>query len=518
MTIKFIFVTGGVISSLGKGVTSASIALLLKSMGYNVSIKKLDPYLNTDCGMMSPYQHGEVFVTEDGAEVDMDFGHYERFTENKSSIYDSITSGKVYKELFKNENDGRYLGKTIQVVPHVTEIIKEKVKLNTTGLDFLICEIGGTVGDIEALPYIEAARQIGYEEGAENVAYVHLTLLPYVKSAGEFKTKPTQHSIKELRSLGIQPTVLICRSESDVEKDVLKKIAMSTSISEECVALAKDLDSVYKIPLEYSRSGIVIQLLKHLKVSYKENSINLTKLESFLYNMQNYKSSITVGLVGKYSMLKDSYRSVLEALAHAGAHLSCKINVKWLDFYELDALKNVDGFIIPGGFGQRGTTEKMQVIQFCRENNVPCFGICLGMQLMTLEIAINVLNIKDAVSAEFADTGTKIISGINGSELLPQMKIGAHKCIISENSIASAAYNNDSAVERHRHRYEINKEYEHMFSDIFSISGRSQEGNIEILELKNHRWFLGAQFHPEFNSSFLSPNPLFYSFVNHMIG
>ncbi len=515
---KFIFVTGGVISSLGKGVTSASIALLLKSMGYRVSIKKLDPYLNTDCGMMSPYQHGEVFITGDGGEVDMDFGHYERFTGNKSSKLDSITSGKVYKELFQNEAEGLYLGKTIQVVPHVTQIIKDKVAANTDGLDILICEIGGTVGDIEALPYIEAARQIGYERGAENVAYVHLTLLPFVKSAGEFKKKPTQHSVKELRSLGIQPTVLICRSESEVEKDVLKKIAMSTSILEESVVLAPDLDSIYKIPMEYSRSSIISQILKHMNLDMTGRSLDLSKLEGFLFKMQNYKHTITIGLVGKYSALKDSYRSILEALVHAATALSCKVCIKWLEFSEGCSFDNIDGFIIPGGFGNRGIQEKMMAIQFCRENNIPCFCICLGMQLMVLEAATNVLGINNAVSREFSDTGTFFIAPVDNSEaMLPKMKIGEHECVISGNSIAAAAYNNVTVMERHRHRYEMNLEYEHLFNDIFLVSGRSLHSNIEIIEHKGHGWFLGTQFHPEFSSSFLSPHPLFHSFIKYIL-
>ncbi|MDZ5762428.1 CTP synthase [Candidatus Cyrtobacter comes] len=513
---KFIFVTGGVISSLGKGVTSASVALLLKSMGYRVSIKKLDPYLNTDCGMMSPYQHGEVFITGDGGEVDMDFGHYERFTGNKSSKQDSITSGKVYKELFKNEAEGLYLGKTIQVVPHVTQIIKERVEAHTENLDILICEIGGTVGDIEALPYIEAARQIGYEKGVENVAYIHLTLLPFVKSAGEFKKKPTQHSVKELRSLGIQPTVLICRSESEVERDVLKKIAMSTSILEESVVLAPDLDSIYKIPMEYSRSNVVSQILKHLKLNSEERLPDLSRLEEFLFKMQNYKHTITIGLVGKYSALKDSYRSVLEAIVHAATHLSCKVYIKWLDLSEGCSFDNIDGFIIPGGFGNRGIQEKMMAIKFCRENNITCFCICLGMQLMVLEVANNVLGI-DAVSSEFSDSGTFVVAPVDDENPLPKMKIGEHECIINPNSIAGSAYNKKTVMERHRHRYEINLEYEGLFSEIFLISGRAPCSNIEIIELRGHKWFLGTQFHPEFNSSFLSPHPLFSSFIKNIL-
>ena len=524
---KFIFVTGGVVSSLGKGITAASLGRLLKNRGLNVTIQKFDPYLNVDPGTMSPYQHGEVFVTEDGAETDLDLGHYERFIDINLNKYSNVTAGKVYSHVLKKERRGDFLGGTVQVIPHITNEIKSRLLMagESTNADVVITEIGGTTGDIESLPFIEAIRQIKSDLGRENVMYIHCTLLPYIKAAGEMKTKPTQHSVKELRGLGIQPDLIVVRTEYEMTQDLRDKIALFCDINKRAVIECRDADTLYQIPLalkEQHMDDIVIERLDLEAAPEAE----LTEWNQLLDTVRNLEGSVKIGLVGKYVSLQDAYLSVAEALKHAGYDFKSDVEIKWIDSEKLNEtnyqkeLADVDGILVPGGFGDRGVEGKILAIQYARENNVPFLGICLGMQLATVEFARNVVGLNDAHSAELdPNTPYPII------DLLPEQKdiedlggtlrLGVYPCKIVEGTIAHKVYGELEVDERHRHRYEFNNEYrERLEEKGMKFSGTSPDGRlVEIVELENHPWFVACQFHPEFLSRPTRPQKLFRGFV-----
>ncbi|MGK9044629.1 CTP synthase [Mammaliicoccus vitulinus] len=524
---KFIFVTGGVVSSLGKGITAASLGRLLKNRGLNVTIQKFDPYLNVDPGTMSPYQHGEVFVTEDGAETDLDLGHYERFIDISLNKYSNVTAGKVYSHVLKKERRGDFLGGTVQVIPHITNEIKSRLLMagESTNADVVITEIGGTTGDIESLPFIEAIRQIKSDLGRENVMYIHCTLLPYIKAAGEMKTKPTQHSVKELRGLGIQPDLIVVRTEYEMTQDLRDKIALFCDINKRAVIECRDADTLYQIPLalqEQHMDDIVIERLSLDAAAEAE----LTEWNQLLDTVRNLEGTVKIGLVGKYVSLQDAYLSVVEALKHAGYDFKSDIDIKWINSENLNAsnyqqeLSDVDGILVPGGFGDRGVEGKVLAIQYARENNVPYLGICLGMQLATVEFARNVVGLQDAHSAELnPNTPYPII------DLLPEQKdiedlggtlrLGVYPCKIEEGTIAHEVYGESEVEERHRHRYEFNNEYREKLEEAgMRFSGTSPDGRlVEIVELENHPWFVACQFHPEFLSRPTRPQKLFRGFV-----
>lgn len=524
---KFIFVTGGVVSSLGKGITAASLGRLLKNRGLNVTIQKFDPYLNVDPGTMSPYQHGEVFVTEDGAETDLDLGHYERFIDISLNKYSNVTAGKVYSHVLKKERRGDFLGGTVQVIPHITNEIKSRLLMagESTNADVVITEIGGTTGDIESLPFIEAIRQIKSDLGRENVMYIHCTLLPYIKAAGEMKTKPTQHSVKELRGLGIQPDLIVVRTEYEMTQDLRDKIALFCDINKRAVIECRDADTLYQIPLalqEQHMDDIVIERLSLDAAAEAE----LTEWNQLLDTVRNLEGTVKIGLVGKYVSLQDAYLSVVEALKHAGYDFKSDIDIKWINSENLNEsnyqqeLSDVDGILVPGGFGDRGVEGKVLAIQYARENNVPYLGICLGMQLATVEFARNVVGLQDAHSAELnPNTPYPII------DLLPEQKdiedlggtlrLGVYPCKIEEGTIAHDVYGESEVEERHRHRYEFNNEYREKLEEAgMKFSGTSPDGRlVEIVELENHPWFIACQFHPEFLSRPTRPQKLFRGFV-----
>jgi len=530
---KFIFVTGGVLSSLGKGIASASIATLLKHSNKNVSMLKIDPYLNVDPGTMSPLEHGEVFVTEDGAETDLDIGHYERFLNINLSKQNNFTTGQVYSTVIEKERRGDYLGKTIQVIPHVTNEIKERIIKAGEGKDILIVEVGGTVGDIESLPFLEAIRELRGVLGRENTMYIHLTLVPYLKAAGELKTKPTQHSVQELRRIGISPQLLICRSEVALSKELKLKLASSCGVEDNAVIEALDAPSIYKVPLNFLKQDILTPISHHLKLE------NLTpKMEEWnnlVKNVVDPSNEVTIGFVGKYLELKESYKSLTEAFIHCGAHLDTKVNLKWIDSEKLEStpckesLCDVDGILVAGGFGHRGVEGKIEAIKYARENSVPFLGICLGMQLSLIEFARNVLGKADANSVEF-DPKTKEpvvylidefidASGqkqlrTHKSPLGGTMRLGAYECDTKDGSLLQKTYGNKKQiVERHRHRYEANPAYRKEFEENGLIISGESDGLIEVVELKNHPWFLAVQFHPEFTSRLKNPNPAILEFV-----
>lgn len=535
---RYIFITGGVVSSLGKGLSAASLAALLQARGYKVRLRKLDPYLNVDPGTMSPIQHGEVFVTEDGAETDLDLGHYERFTGVDAKKSDNVTTGQIYSTLLSKERRGDYLGGTVQVIPHVTNLIKAFVLNDTEEEDFVLCEIGGTVGDIEGLPFFEAIRQLGYEMGRDKCLFMHLTLIPYIAAAGELKTKPTQHSVKELRSIGITPDILLCRSDREVPAAEKRKIALFCNLPEENVIEARDVNSIYEVPMRYHQEGLDARILDHFGLTY-DTSPDLTKWEDLSERNQNPDSEVTVAVIGKYTGIGDAYKSIGEALDHAGMKHRAKVNVQWLDakgFEKQDlqkTLDKVDAILVPGGFGDRGISGKIAAIQHARENNIPYFGICLGMQLATVEIARNVAGMSDAGSSEFSDFDQKDDRGplvglmtewVRGSvkerrskegDLGGTMRLGAYDCVLEEGSKAHAAYGVETISERHRHRYEVNNQYLKSLEKAGAVfSGMSPSGQLpEIIELKDHLWFVGVQFHPEFKSRPFAPHPLFSSFV-----
>jgi CTP synthase len=523
---KYIFVTGGVVSSLGKGITAASLGRLLKNRGVSVTIQKFDPYINVDPGTMSPYQHGEVFVTDDGAETDLDLGHYERFVDINLTKYSSVTTGKIYSTVLKKERRGDYLGGTVQVIPHITNEIKDRVYRagRETNSDVVITEIGGTVGDIESLPFLEAIRQIKSDVGRDNVMYIHCTLVPYIKAAGEMKTKPTQHSVKELRSLGIQPNVIVVRTEMPMTQDMKDKIALFCDIDKNAVIEAMDADTLYSVPLSLQDQKLDEITCQHLKLNCRE--ADMTEWNELVSRVTNLSRKTKIALVGKYVELQDAYISVVEALRHAGYQFDSDIEVEWLNSELIDAenvaekLGDVDGILVPGGFGDRGVEGKIAATQYARENKVPFLGICLGMQLASVEYARNVLGLEGAHSAELnPDTPYPVI------DLLPEQKdiedlggtlrLGLYPCKLTKGSKAYAAYDGEVVYERHRHRFEFNNHYrEQMESAGFIFSGTSPDGRlVEIIELEDHPWFVASQFHPEFTSRPTRPQPLFRDFV-----
>lgn len=529
---RFIFVTGGVVSSLGKGLTAASLAMLLQAKGFKVCLRKLDPYLNVDPGTMNPHQHGEVYVTDDGAETDLDLGHYERFTGVPACKFDNITTGAIYSKLLKEERLGNYTGLTVQVIPHVTNIIKDFVLSNTKGFDFILCEIGGTVGDIEGLPFFEAIRQIGNELKSERCLFIHLTLLPYVKTARELKTKPTQHSVKELRSIGISPNILICRAERNISKSERDKIALFCNIDTEYVIPAIDQKNIYLVPLAYHKYGLDSKILKFFNIKDLVPA-NLNKWHDIIASLKDSKVKINIAIIAKYHKLKDAYKSVIEALDHAGIYHKYKVDLVWVNAENLTKenifkkLSGVDGILVPGGFGERATNGKIIAINYARTNNIPFFGICLGMQLAAIEIGQNLIGIKDAVSEEFKIDGNKIIERINNNQenlddskitienVKKTMRLGSYECSLVPNSIAANAYGKLNINERHRHRYKFNNDFQDIFEQNgVSFSSFSQDKEIvEVIELPKLRWFVGVQFHPEFKSKPFDAHPLFIEFV-----
>ena len=529
---RYVFVTGGVVSSLGKGLSSASLAALLQLRGYKVRIRKLDPYLNVDPGTMNPFQHGEVFVTDDGAETDLDIGHYERFTGISATKSDNITTGGIYSDIIKKERKGDYLGGTVQVVPHVTDRIKKFISHDIKNEDFVICEIGGTVGDIESLPFLEAIRQFSNDIEKKNSLFIHLTLVPFLKASGELKTKPTQHSVKELRSLGIQPDIIICRSEKEIPKAERKKISLFCNVHIDNVIETIDVRTIYEAPISFHKEKLDNQVLSYFNIKNK-NQPNLTKWKNITAKVLNPKKNVNIGIIGKYVNLKDAYKSLDEALIHGGISNNLKVNLKRIDSENLKPdnikplLKDVSGVLIPGGFGKRGSEGKIAAIKYARLNNIPFFGICFGMQMAVIEAARNLLNIKNASTSEFGNNCTPVVGlleewkkgkrKIKGSEknLGGTMRLGLYDAILKNNSLISKIYSEKKIKERHRHRYEVNIEYREDFEKKgFIFSALSPDGTLpEIIELKNHPWFVGVQFHPEFKSRPFTPHPLFSSFI-----
>jgi len=531
-TTKYIFVTGGVLSSLGKGITAASIGTLLKHTGKRVGVLKLDPYINVDPGTMSPLEHGEVFVTKDGAETDLDLGHYERFLDTSLTQKNNFTTGLVYKTVIENERKGKYLGKTIQVVPHIVNEIKERIVKAGEGKDILIVELGGTTGDIEGLPFLETIRQMKHEFGKTQVMNVHVTLLPYIKTAGELKTKPTQHSVQELRRIGIAPHMLVLRAEQPVPTDLKRKIAYACDVDEDSVVDAIDAPTIYEVPLNLLKQDVLTPICKQLNLENCQPKMD--EWADLVHKIIMPSAEIKIAFVGKYLDLKESYKSLTEALIHAGAHLDHRVNIKWVDSEKVENdgaqkfLNDCDGILVPGGFGERGVEGKIQAIQYARENKIPFIGICLGMQLAMIEFARNVLKIEDANSVEFDEnTPNPIIYLIDefidasGSKQVRTtkspmggtMRLGEYECETKEGSNLRAAYDAPIIFERHRHRYEANPKYRELFeSNGMEITGESH-GLIEAVEVKGHPWFLGVQFHPEFTSRLQNPNPSILAFV-----
>jgi len=526
MSAKYIFVTGGVVSSLGKGLAAASIGCLLESRGIRVNIMKFDPYLNVDPGTMSPFQHGEVFVTDDGAETDLDLGHYERFTHAKLSRENNWTTGRIYEQIIAKERRGDYLGKTVQVIPHVTNEIKSAMKRVAQDVDVAIVEIGGTVGDIESLPFMEAIRQMRQELGRENTMFVHVTLVPFIAAAQELKTKPTQHSVKELLSIGIQPDILLCRTDRFLSKDIKSKIALFCNVEEQAVITAKDVASIYEVPLVFSREGVDSLVLKYLHLEPKER--DLKQWEELVHRVYNPKDQVNIAIVGKYVEYEDSYKSLKEALVHGALAHNLKLSVNWVEAEGLEAgqqaceeqLSSYDGILVPGGFGKRGIEGMLQAIRYARENKIPYFGICLGMQTACIEFARNVCGLAEANSSEFDPaTAHRVIYKLRElrgvEELGGTMRLGAWTCKIEPGTLAHRIYGQSEISERHRHRYEFNREYESLLTGAgLRISGSTPDGTyVEMVELPDHPHFIGCQFHPEFKSKPLEPHPLFRTFV-----
>ena len=529
MPAKYIFVTGGVVSSLGKGLAAASIGCLLESRGLKVNLMKFDPYLNVDPGTMSPFQHGEVFVTDDGAETDLDLGHYERFTHAKLSRDNNWTTGRIYEQIITKERRGDYLGKTVQVIPHVTNEIKTAMKKVAQDVDVVIVEIGGTVGDIESLPFLEAIRQMRQELGRDNTLFIHVTLVPWIGAAGELKTKPTQHSVKELLSIGIQPDILLCRTDRFLSRELKSKIALFCNVEDEAVITAKDVASIYEVPLVFAREGVDTLILKYLRMDAKDPDLN--RWEQLVHNIYNPKDEVHIGIVGKYVEYEDSYKSLKEALVHAATANNLKLEVTWVEAEGLEEkegqvleqevqLGGFDGILVPGGFGKRGIEGMLIAIRYAREKKVPYFGICLGMQTACIEFARNVCGLAEADSSEFNPaTPHRIIYKLRElrgiDELGGTMRLGAWTCKLEPNSQAVKSYGKAEISERHRHRYEFNREYEAVLTGGgLRITGATPDGTyVEIVEIPNHPYFLGCQFHPEFKSKPLEPHPLFSSFV-----
>jgi CTP synthase len=521
---KYIFVTGGVLSSLGKGITASSVGALLESRGYKVTMKKLDPYLNVDPGTMSPIQHGEVFVTDDGAETDLDLGHYERFLSTNTTKESNYTTGKIYKSVIDKERRGDYLGATVQVIPHITDEIKANIRAGNEAYDIVIVEVGGTVGDIESLPFLEAIRQFRYDEGDNNVLYIHVTLVPYMKKAGELKTKPTQHSVKNLREIGIQADILVCRSEYPLNDNYRSKIALFCNVSKECVINAIDVGTIYEIPHKMSKEAIDRIVLK--KLCLEERESDLSVWEDIVFRIKQPEDTVDIAVVGKYVSLKDAYISISESLMHGSIANKLKVNIKWIDAEDLEEssadkyLDDVDGVLIPGGFGDRGIEGKINAVNFARIKDIPLFGICLGLQCMVVEYARNVLKLEGAHSIEFDEnTPHPVIHYMQDQKHIENMggtmRLGAYRCKLEENSTAIAAYGEPVIFERHRHRLEFNNDYrEALRKGGLHVTGYNEERDlVEMLELKTHRWYLGCQFHPEFKSKPTKPHPLFTSFI-----
>ncbi len=529
---RYIFVTGGVVSSLGKGLSSASLAYLLKSQGYKVRVRKMDPYLNVDPGTMSPFQHGEVFVTDDGAETDLDLGHYERFTNISAKKSDNITTGKIYSDIIRKERKGNYLGKTVQVIPHVTDRIREFIKGDISNEDFVICEIGGTVGDIESLPFIEAIRQFSNEVGREKSLFIHLTFVPFLKSSDEIKTKPTQHSVKELRSLGIQPDIIICRSQKTIPLDQRKKISLFCNVSIENVIETVDVRTIYEAPISFYNEKLDKQVLKYFKLKPKKK-VNLLPWKKITNIVLTTKKKVNIAIIGKYVNLKDAYKSLDEALIHGGIYNNIKVNLVRIESDKLktnmidNILKDVSGILIPGGFGKRGTEGKIAAITYARKNKIPFLGICFGMQMAVIEFARNILNIKNAGSSELDNNCYPVIGLLNEwnkngklvkgtiKDIGGTMRLGLYEAKLRHNSLIENIYKSKSIFERHRHRYEVNSNLKNKYEKKGMIfSGMSPDNKLpEIIEIKNHPWFIGVQYHPEFKSRPLSPHPLFSSFI-----
>ena len=530
---QYIFITGGVASSLGKGLTSAALGALLQSRGFNVKIKKLDPYLNVDPGTMNPFQHGEVFVTDDGAETDLDLGHYERFTNVPSSINDNITTGQIYKRIISKERKGDYLGRTVQIIPHVTDEIKEFILSNNDNIDFCLCEIGGTVGDIEGLPFFEAIRQLSNELKKNMTCFLHLTLVPYISAAGEVKTKPTQHSVKELRSIGIQPDILVCRCDRKISKSDIRKISVFCNVDEDSVIQAIDVDTIYAVPKDLKTNGLDVAVLNALgKNSFPKS--NLRKWNKVVERIRKPIGEVTIGVVGKYLDLNDAYKSLFEALTHGGISNNVKVKIKNIDTDKLEKNKNktvfngLNGILVPGGFGKRGSEGKIFASKYARENKIPFFGICFGMQMAVVDVARNLLEYKSASSSEFGKTDRPVIGLLTEwikdeeiqkrdlqSEYGGTMRLGSYPAILKKGSKVRNIYGSKKVNERHRHRYEVNMSF---IDDLERVGlrfvGMSPDGLLpEIVELKNHPWFIGVQFHPELKSRPFNPHPLFSSFI-----
>jgi CTP synthase len=532
---KYVFITGGVVSSLGKGLASASLGALLQARGYSVRLRKLDPYLNVDPGTMNPQQHGEVFVTDDGAETDLDLGHYERFTAVATRKSDNVTSGRIYSEVIARERRGDYLGATVQVIPHVTDAIKEFVKSDTGNADFVLCEVGGTVGDIESLPFLEAIRQLGNEMGTERSLFIHVTLVPVVHAAGEAKTKPTQHSVKELLSNGIQPQMLLCRTEQPLSIEARKKIALFCNVKDSNVINAPDVDNIYRVPLRYHQEGLDRQVLEHFRLT--PGKIDLSRWETIMHNIDHPEGAVNIAIVGKYVSLKDSYKSLIEALAHGGIANRVKVNLDWIDSEKLEGkndneiaqiLSPAHGVLVPGGFGIRGIEGKIQAAQFARTRRVPYFGICFGMQMAVVESARNELGLSRASSTEFGPCDDPVICLMTewqkgnaterrqaGDNMGGTMRLGAYDAVLAQNSKIAKIYGQHKISERHRHRYEVNIGYkDRLEKSGLWFSGLSPDGVLpEIVERRDHPWFIGVQYHPELKSKPFDPHPLFTSFI-----
>ncbi|MCB9062798.1 MAG: CTP synthase [Halobacteriovoraceae bacterium] len=520
---KFIFITGGVSSSLGKGLASASMAALLERRGIKIDMLKMDPYINVDPGTMSPTQHGEVFVTDDGAETDLDLGHYERFTQLTLTKKSNFTTGQVYLQVIENEREGKYLGKTVQVVPHITDEIKRRIHLAAEDCDLLLAEIGGTVGDIESLPFMESIRQFAQDVGPDNVCFVHLVLVPYLDAAGELKSKPAQHSVKELRSIGLFPNVIICRSDREIDSEIINKISLFCNVPKENVFQSIDLNSIYKVPLSFHKQGVDEKISEILGIWSGRPQIE--DLKEVIYNIDNPTQTVKIGIVGKYTDLIESYKSLDEALKHGAIINQVKLDMTYIDSEELekgkneDVLKAVDAILVPGGFGQRGTEGKIKAIQYARESQVPYFGICLGMQLAMIEFARNKANISKATSQEFGEKGDLIVHYMEGqSEDIAKggsMRLGAYDCDLEKTTLAHKIYGITHISERHRHRLEVNNEYiDQIEKSGMKVSGRNKKLNlVEVIELPGHPFFIGCQYHPEFKSRPFSPHPIFKEFI-----
>lgn len=530
---RFIFITGGVVSSLGKGLLSASLGALLQARGYSVRLRKLDPYLNVDPGTMSPYQHGEVFVTDDGAETDLDLGHYERYTGVPNRKSDNVTSGRIYSDILTKERRGDYLGGTVQVIPHVTDAIKTFAAADTDDVDFVLCEIGGTVGDIESLPFMEAIRQLGNDLGRGNAVYIHLTLVPFLAAAGELKTKPTQHSVKELRGIGVQPDVLVCRCEHPLPDSERGKIALFCNVEKSAVIPALDASSIYGVPLQYHEQGLDVEVLKAFNITAAP-SPDLQRWADIMERVNKPEGEVTVAVVGKYTGLRDAYKSLAEALTHGGIANKVKVKIEWIEaeIFEredpAEQLASVDAILVPGAFGKRGAEGMIAAVKFAREKKIPYFGICFGMQMAVLEGARNLLGLENATSSEFSDTGEHLVGlmtewesgqGVQtrseGDDLGGTMRLGAYPAALIEGSKVAEIYGSDTLSERHRHRYEVNIAYmERLRSVGMVFSGVSPDGRLpEIVEYEDHPWFIGVQFHPELKSKPFDPHPLFSSFI-----